>query len=159
MAQAATTTGAASGAVDAGINWSTVYEPPTYRRTAWDAMGPKGEVADDKKPGEYEVGKEIDRLTGCPRVLTPTEVGKTLSYTKKTKRFCTLFAGTGRLAASYAEQGYLAEGWDILDGSAADITRPRVYRRIRRNIKEKRYFAMSIDFPCNTFSKSTQKRR
>ena len=48
----------------------------------------------------------------------------------------------------------MAEGWDILDGSAADITRPRVYRRIRRNIKEKRYFAMSIDFPCNTFSRA-----
>ena len=69
-------------------------------------------------------------------------------------KMCEIFSGSGHLNSRFAAHGIPAEGWDIQDGTEADILRVEVQDRIKRNIDEGQYAIMHFGFPCITWSRA-----
>ena len=63
-----------------------------------------------------------------------------------------LFSGNGGVAAACERLGFRSNEWDIRHGHHCDLTRRKVLRRLKVDIKQGKVLAAMLDPPCDSFS-------
>ena len=70
------------------------------------------------------------------------------------KKFLELFAGSSRLAATLANQGFPSESYEILRAEAENVFRPDVSKRIFALMSQKQLAAVWIGISCASFTRA-----
>lgn len=68
--------------------------------------------------------------------------------------FLELFAGTARLSAALAQEGWLTLRWDVLDGEAYDLTKRSRQALLRGWLRAGYLRGFHGGFPCNSWSRA-----
>ncbi|CAK0894772.1 unnamed protein product [Prorocentrum cordatum] len=68
--------------------------------------------------------------------------------------FAELTCGSAHLAAAVGECGLAAEGWDYIDGAAADLEVPAVIEGFRQRIRQRRLCGLHFGLDCKTWSRA-----
>ncbi|CAK0835229.1 unnamed protein product [Prorocentrum cordatum] len=68
--------------------------------------------------------------------------------------FAELMCGSAHLAAAVGECGLAAEGWDYIDGAAADLEVPAVIEGFRQRIRQRRLCGLHFGLGCKTWSRA-----